>query len=246
VTGGAETALLRVQRHVFEDRPPHLSTAAARSDHSVTLVAAPTESREAREVARVIVELVQNHGLRFDEIAVLLRDPVTYGPLLSDTLLGLGIPCVVDRGLALLRTQAGQSLHLLCQVLMGDYTRSQVLEFLGVAAPPFTALLGELGEYARPAQWEAYSLEAGIVRGAKECHERLSRLVTDREQNLPDGEKAEDVYVLRSFAEFMQGFLAAGENLPRLDNWQGWAEQTLRLLRAYVTPTVYTAEVEQT
>jgi hypothetical protein len=44
----------------------------------------------------------------------------------------------------------------------------------------------------------------------------------------------------------MQGFLAASESLPRLNSWQGWAEQTLRLLRAYVTPTVHTAEVEET
>src|SRR5262249_34396478 len=149
--------------------------------------------------------------LRFHEIAVLPRDTTPYGPLLSETLAGLGIPCFLDSGLPLFRTQAGQSLHLLCQVLTGDYARSRVIEFLGVADPPFATLLSELAEYARPAQWEALSVEAGIVRGAKEWRERLARLVTDREQNHSDETKTEDLYVLQSLARFMQGFLAASE-----------------------------------
>ncbi len=44
----------------------------------------------------------------------------------------------------------------------------------------------------------------------------------------------------------MQGFLAASESLPRVNTWQGWAEETLQLLRAYVSPTIHTAEVEET
>ncbi|HEV8717065.1 MAG TPA: PD-(D/E)XK nuclease family protein [Candidatus Binatia bacterium] len=245
VTEGQENALTRVQRHLFEDRPPRLSAAALKSDRSLTLISAPTESREAREIARVILQLVRDHGLRFHEIGVLLRDAATYGPLLGATLTGLGIPCRLASGLPLIRTPAGQSLHLLCQVLTGNYTRSRVIEFLGVAEPSFATLLGELAEYARPAQWEAFPVEAGIVRGAEEWRERLARLVADRGQNHPDGAKAEDLCVLHAFVAFMQGFLTAGESLPRINTWRGWAEQTLRLLRAYVSPTVHTAEVEE-
>ncbi|HKA53779.1 MAG TPA: PD-(D/E)XK nuclease family protein [Candidatus Binatia bacterium] len=245
VTDGQDNALARVRRHVFEDRPPRLAAAAPKSDRSLTLISAPTEGREAREIARVILQLVRDHGLRFHEIAVLPRDAATYGPLLSETLTGLGIPCHLAGGLPLIRTPAGQSLHLLCQVLTGNYTRSRVIEFLSVADPPFAILLGDLAEYARPAQWEALSVEAGIVRGAEEWRQRLARLLADRGQNPPEGAGAEDLHVLRAFAAFMEGFVTASESLPRADTWRGWAGQTLRLLRAYVSPTAHTAEVEE-
>ena len=246
VTERQENTLTRIQTHLFEDRPPRLSTVTAKSDSSVTLISAPGESREAREIARVILQLVRAHGLRFHEIGVLLRAPAAYGPLLSETLTGLGIPCFLYGGLPLIRTQAGQSLHLLCQVLAEDYIRSRVVEFLGVAEPPFADLLGKLAEHARPAQWEALSLEAGIVRGAEEWRERLSRLAAGREQSYVGGEaEAEDSQVLHSFVTFMQGFLTASESIPRVNTWQGWAEQMLQLLRAYVSPTVHTAEVEE-
>src|SRR5215813_3938689 len=241
-----ENSLTRVQTHLFADRPPHPSAASLRSDSSVTVISAPGESREAREIGRVILELVRDYRLHFHEIGVLLRDAATYGPLLSETLTGLGIPCFLYGGLPLIRTQAGQSLHLLCQVLIEDYTRSRVIEFLGVAEPPFADLLGQLAEHARPAQWEAFSLAAGIVRGAEEWRERLSHLAADCEQGHAGGEaESEDLHALHSFVLFMQGFLAASDSLPRVNTWQGWAEQTLRLLRMYVSPTPHTTEVEE-
>jgi ATP-dependent helicase/nuclease subunit B len=246
VTERQENSLTRVQTHLFADRPSRLSPTTAKSDSSVTVISAPGESREAREIGRVILELVRDYRLHFHEIGVLLRDATTDGVLLSETLTELGIPCFLYSGLPLIRTQAGQSLHLLCQVLTEDYLRSRVIEFLGVAEPPFADLLGELAEYARPAQWEAFSLAAGIVRGAEEWRERLSRLAADREQGHAGGEaEGEDRHVLHSFVTFMQGFLATSDSLLRVNTWQGWAEQTLRLLRTYVSPTAHTTEVEE-
>jgi len=246
VTERQDNALARVQTRLFEERPPQFSIDAAKPDSSVTLILAPGESREAREIARVILQLVREHDFCFQEIGVLLRDPATYGALLAETLIGLGIPCFLYGGLPLIHTQAGQSLLLLCQVLAEDYTRSRVIEFLSVADPPLTSLLGNLAKYARLAQWEAFSLEAGIVKGVGEWRERLAHLEANYEQHGADGEaEAEDREELRAFGEFMQGFLAMCENAPRVNTWQGWAEQTLRLLRTYVSPTDYTAEVEE-
>src|SRR5713101_5037248 len=245
VTEKQENSLTRVQSYLFEDRPSRLSPSAPRPDSSVTLISAPGESREAREIARVILELVRAHGLRFHEIGVLLRAPAAYGPLLSEVLTGLGIPCFLSGGLPLIRTQAGQSLHLLCQVLAENYARSRVVEFLGAAAPPFTNLLSELAEYARPARWEAFSIEAGIVRGAGEWRERLSRLEASHRADGGEDANAEDQQVLRACITFMHEFLTTSESVPRVNTWRGWAEQILRLFRAYVSPTAHTAQVEE-
>ena len=237
-----ESDLVRLQARLFEERPPQPPVATPRPDVSVTLLSAPSESREAREIGRVVLELAREHGLRFHQIGVLLRDSATYGPLLTETLTGLGIPCCLYGGLPLLHTQAGQSLLLLCQVLAEDYARPRVIEFLGVADPPFAALLGELAEYARPARWEAFSLEAGIVRGAQTWGDRLSRPEASRHEDIDAN--SEDQQELHAFVVFMQRFLAASERVPRTNTWRGWAEHTLELLRTYVSPTTHTSQVE--
>ncbi|MGH7965138.1 MAG: PD-(D/E)XK nuclease family protein, partial [Candidatus Binatia bacterium] len=48
-----------------------------------------------------------------------------------------------------------------------------------------------------------------------------------------------------AFVTFMQGFLSAGESGPRVNTWQGWAEQIVQLLRLYVSPTAHSAQLEE-
>jgi hypothetical protein len=108
-------------------------------------------------------------GLRFHEVGIFLRDPATYGQLLVETLQGLGIPCFLSDGAPLIRTPAGQQLLLLCRVLLEDYARSRMLEFIRGADPPFSALLGELADAARLTQWEIFSMRAGVVERWREC-----------------------------------------------------------------------------
>lgn len=245
VTETQRNALTEVQAHLFEKPNGRSARSGVRPDNSLTLISAPGVNREAREIGRTIVELVRHHGLRFHEIGVLLRDPVTYGALLNETLAELGIPCFLHGGLPLIRTQAGHSLHLLCQVLAEDYARSRVIEFLQVAAPPFAELLGDAASYADLARWEAFALEAGVVKGAKEWRERLPRLDTNRDVSDTEGKYgAEDRQTLQAFVDFMQGFLAASEDFPQVNSWRAWAEYTLRLLRSYISATAQTAEVE--
>jgi ATP-dependent helicase/DNAse subunit B len=247
VTETRRNALAEVQAHLFEKPNGRSAKSGARLDNSLLLISAPGVNRETREIGRTIVELVRHNGLRFHEIGVLLRDPATYGALLNETLAELGIPCFLYGGLPLIRTQAGHSLHLLCQVLAEDYTRSRVIEFLQVAAPPFAELLGDAAPHADLARWEAFAFEAGVVKGAKEWRERLPRL--DTNQNASDAEGkygAEDRQTLQTFVDFMQGFLAASEDCPPVNSWHAWAEYTLRLLRSYIAVTAQTAEVEDT
>jgi ATP-dependent helicase/nuclease subunit B len=267
---GPESDLAHMQRWLFEDRPSHArrgaraslqetsSSLSARApetsqhswqpDNSLVVISAPNQSREVREICRTIVTLVRNEGLRFHDIAILLQDPATYGPLLAQTLTGFTIPYVLSTGVPLIQTRAGQSVHLLCQVVAEEYARSRLCEFLAVADPPFAELLGDLSRYVRLDRWQAFSLEAGIVRGATEWQERLLRLAgnlagteAERTEVLPD----EDRPVLHAFVAFMQGFLATCEQMPRVNTFSGWAEHTLRLLRMYVAATSHTAEVEE-
>jgi RecB family exonuclease/superfamily I DNA/RNA helicase len=239
--------LARLQERIFEEHSLSRVPVARHADHSVLFLSAPGVSAEARELGRVILELVRSRGVRFHEIGIFLRDPASYGQLLLETLQGLGIPCVLYEGLPLSQTLAGKRFLLLCQVLLEDYARARVIEFIGVAEPPFAALLGPLAGAARVAQWEQLSVHACIVKGAQAWRERLARLLEIQ----PGSEETKtntltDQQTSRAFLVFMEGFLSASAPRPGTDSWRGWTNLILGLLRRYTSPTEHTAHLEHT
>jgi len=59
--------LARLQARLFEGVSLGPVGTSSRPDDSVTLISAPGESREAREIGRTVLQLVRAHGLRFHE-----------------------------------------------------------------------------------------------------------------------------------------------------------------------------------
>lgn len=235
-----ENNLTHLQRHFFESVSMWSPETSPQPDQSVQLLSVPGENREAREIGRMIFDLVRERGLHFADIAVALPDPVTYGPLFRETFGEWGIPCAAIPPRALLHTQAGQAVRLLCQVLGEDFSRARVFEFLSVARPPFTELLGAHASSAQLARWDTLSLQAGIARGAKEWRERIARLMTTVAQNTTtdlDDASANEQPILQALLLFMERFINDGQLLPAQNSWSGWAEQILRLFTTYSSPS---------
>lgn len=95
-TGSREAAdsdLGRARAFVFAPAapPPRIATG------DVVLFSAPGEARETVEIARRILEEA-GEGMRFDEMAVLLRAPEVYGSLLEAALRRAGVPAYFARG----------------------------------------------------------------------------------------------------------------------------------------------------
>ncbi|MBI3247727.1 MAG: PD-(D/E)XK nuclease family protein [Deltaproteobacteria bacterium] len=241
-----ERNLARLQARIFEERVSVRARPATKTDPSVLILSAPGEQQEAREIGRLILEFVRTHGVRFHEFGVLLRDPGSYGQLFVETLAGLGIRCFLHGGLPLLQTVAGKQLVLLCHVLLEDYARARVFEFLSVADPPFATLLGGLAEAARPASWETFSVQAGIVKGAHVWRDRLSRLLHEQPTEEEFEKRAQpDRHALQAFSVFMDGFLAVSKPRPAVDSWRGWARFMTDLLHRYASPTSDTSRIEE-
>jgi ATP-dependent helicase/DNAse subunit B len=235
-----KTNLAYLQRRFFESVSMWPTESPPQLDQSVRILSVPGENREAREIGRMIFDLVRERGLHFADIAVALPDPMTYGPLFRETFAEWGIPCAAMPPRALLHTQAGQAVRLLCQVLVEDFSRARVFEFLSVARPPFTELLGEHAVHAQPARWDTLSLQAGIARGANEWRERLAHLTTTVERNTTtdlDDAAATEPHILQALVLFMERFITNSQLLPAHNSWQGWAEQTLRLFTTYSAPS---------
>jgi ATP-dependent helicase/nuclease subunit B len=91
---GAETGdLASLRRHLFSDAaPPERAL-----DGGLEVFSAPGEGREAVEIARRILAEARR-GVRFDEIAILVRTPHQYHGLLEHALDRAGIKAWFDRG----------------------------------------------------------------------------------------------------------------------------------------------------
>lgn len=251
----AESGLSRLHRSLFEEVPqttpdrvddrPHEDISSA-SAVPVRCLAAPSYSREAREISRMVLSLVRDHRLRFSEIGIVLRDPARYGPLLTETFKNLGIPSWLSGGLPLLHTSAGRALHLLCRMLVEDYAPDRVFEFLRASQPPYASLLPDaMVQHAQPDRWHALVQQAGIVSGRREWQRGLAQLEKAYEAEKGADQATAVLPMLQACMAFMRGLFAAAEPRPSRPSWHAWADYSWRLYRTYSGTTVYTDHIEE-
>ena len=91
--GGPARSLDRVQRHLFAE----VSPAEAARTGDLEVFSAPGEGRECVEIARRILREAEA-GVRFDQMAVLLRAPLQYRAHLEESLQRAGVPAFFARG----------------------------------------------------------------------------------------------------------------------------------------------------
>jgi CRISPR/Cas system-associated exonuclease Cas4 (RecB family) len=89
------TGLARLRRYLFDadQAPPQHDTL----DDTVHFFSAPGEGRESVEIARRILAEARR-GVRFDEMAVLVRSPAAYFGLVEHALARANVPAWFDRG----------------------------------------------------------------------------------------------------------------------------------------------------
>ena len=86
--------LARVRRYLFAS---DVQSPPREQDGSLELFSAPGEGREAVEIARRVLREARR-GVRFDEMAILIRTPHAYFGLVEQALARAGIPGWFDRG----------------------------------------------------------------------------------------------------------------------------------------------------
>ena len=123
------TTLDRVRRQVFA---PQLEQAAV--DETVEFFSAPGEGLECVEIARRARRLAAA-GVPFDSMAVLLRNPEKYQPLLEDALRRAGVNAFFPRGSAR-PDPAGRAFLALLQCAAEDCSASRFAEYLSLAQVP--------------------------------------------------------------------------------------------------------------
>ena len=124
------TTLARVRRQVFV---PQIEKAPV--DSTLAVFSAPGEGLECVEIARRIRKLAAAGAVPFDRVAVLLRSPEKYQPLLEDALRRAAIPAFFPRGTAR-PDPAGRAFLALLQCAAEDCSASRFAEYLSLAQVP--------------------------------------------------------------------------------------------------------------
>lgn len=199
-----DTTLDRVRQNLFAaDALPECAP-----DDTVVLFSAPGEGREAVEIARAILSEAQR-GVRFDAMAVALRNPAHYVPHLETALRRAGIPYYLACG-ARRPDAAGRAFLALLACGAENYSARRFAEYLSLGQVPRTAAPGSavttpsdptlraaLGlpedveeeepsddeaALREPWKWEEFIVEAAVLGGADRWARRLAGL--EREYGL--------------------------------------------------------------
>ena len=128
----AETAssLSQVRRNLFSASPP----LNAETDASVEFFSAAGDGLESVEIARRILALA-DQGIAFDQIAILLRGPERYQPLLEEALRRAGIPGWFSHGVAR-PDPAGRAFLSLLACASEHCSASRFAEYLSLGQVP--------------------------------------------------------------------------------------------------------------
>lgn len=226
-------ALTHLTQHLFSD-----GAAAGEENQAISIISAPGELREVREIARRITQ----EGLRKEsglwDCGILPRAPDAYTAIIRETTRGLGLKSYMPNGMPLSGTHAGRSLILLLDILRNDYGRRSVMEFATFAR--LGAPFDEDTPANQPACWDVISMEAGIVGGEEEWIERLSTLLTDVGREYDDSEAGwrrtvpGGVPSVEALIRFVNALRKVLTPVAEADNWQGKVEAAESALRALV------------
>jgi hypothetical protein len=197
----ASSALTRLREHVFSTSAP----APGELDSSLEFGSATDEARECVEIARSILFAVDT-GLRFDDVAILLRNPEAYQPLIEDALRRAGVPAFFSHG-SRRPNPAGRALLALLACVSEGLTASRFSEYLSLGQvpepdpngepprrnPDWVPVQGELfpetvpdekppvrsapeRELRSPQHWERLLVDAAVIGGRDRWVRRLNGL----------------------------------------------------------------------
>ena len=211
------SSLESLQRYLFSgDAVPPRD-----EDGSVEIFSTSGEALECVEIARRIAAAV-DRGVPFDQIAIAVRSPERYQPLVTEGLRRAGIPVHCTRG-SRRPDVGGRSFLALLHCAEEGLSASRFAEYLSLGQMP------EDEEPRTPAAWERLLVDAAVIGGPERWQTRLDGLREEfhrryREEE-DEGERARlerritNVENLRAFALPVIGRLAA---LPARAAWGDW------------------------
>ncbi len=250
-----ESSVEHLRRYLFAVSPPKYKE----SDGAFDIFSAPGEALEAVEIARRILRFTRQ-GVAFDRIAILLRSPERYQPVIEDALRRARIPAYFSRGTAR-PDPGGRAFLALLACAAEKCSASRFAEYLSLGQLPDNAdratdwvgaddeLLSSAApeapenhpEKPAPSAWERLLVDAAVIGGSDRWERRLRGLERELELHLDALEREEDegsrrhaarqLEQLRQFEHFALPLIETLDSLPEKGLWKDWLESLEALAR---------------
>jgi ATP-dependent helicase/nuclease subunit B len=214
------------------------------------VISAPGEAREAREDVRRIVRLLEEHGLTYQDVAVLTRSAKTYSDLFGEEFANLGARPYRETPPPLSRTRPGRALVKLTEAVMSGFARRDVLEFLSLAelmpcALPDSAeprdTLGAPGCDVPVSDWNKATMLAGVTSGRDGWLERLgalrTRLLGAESESSFAAAHGHLVHSIGPLAEIIETLASGLPGIEERDSVSGFLDRFVAVFRAITRPT---------
>ena len=226
---GGQGALARMQARLFAQAKAPPATASPTLDGSVLVLSAAGESLEAVEIARLIQEAAAE-GVRYHEMAVLLRSPDAYNVALASAFFRAGIDAFFVEGVPRV-DPAARGLSLLLDLVGADLDRGRVMEFLTTARVRWASVLGPEADVS-PSRWDRLSARAGIVSGLAAWRTRLAKAREDREARLYEDDR--DLRLYDGLLRLIERLAEDLASIPGTGSWAAFLDATLSLLDGWI------------
>lgn len=221
-------SLAHLRRNLFVPS----SEALADADGGFEFFSAPGEGLEAVEIARRILRLARA-GLAFDQVAIFLRNPERYQPMVEDALRRAEIPAHFSRGTAR-PDPSGRAFLALLHCAAENLSASRFAEYMSLGQIPqaprpvewvapeedVDAEPGPESDKPTPRRWEQYLVDAAVIGGRDRWERRLRGLEAEWSLNADDN--SERLTQLRNLREFALPLIDALGALPRRATWRDW------------------------
>ncbi len=193
-------------------------------------ISAPDPESEVREVVRALVARA-DAGQSLHDVAVVWRVAEPHARLLHERLGEAGIPVYGPAVRRLSDTVSGRTLTALIDLVERDFRRNDVLALLAGAPIRETAT----GPIVPVDRWDRLSRRAGVVAGADQWRDRLTRRREDVVTRAwdPDPERLEaELDRIDRFREFVDELVArTSETFSTWSDWSAWA---IALVQRYI------------
>lgn len=250
----AESSLEHLRKYLFAASPP----ACAAADRAFDIFSAPGEALEAVEIARRILRFA-GQSVPFDRMAILLRDPDRYQPVMEDALRRARVPAYFSRGTAR-PDPGGRAFLVLLACAAEKCPASRFAEYLSLGQVPAEVSAGgwvgpedellssgpqpvppDNAEKAAPSAWEKLLVDAAVIGGRERWARRLRGLEREFELRIAALEREDDeesrrhverqLDQLRQFEQFALPLIETLDALPVAALWKDWLESLDALAR---------------
>jgi len=212
-----ESGLESLQRYLFSPEAVPLRE----PDDSVAIFSTSGEALECVEIARRIGAAVEN-GVTFDQIAIPVRSPERYQPLVVEGLRRAGIPVHCTRG-SRRPDVAGRSFLALLHCAEERLSASRFAEYLSLGQMP------DDEEPRTPAAWERLLVDAAVIGGADRwaarldgLREELHRRHSDEEEEAERERLERRIASIENLKAFALPIVERLADLPERATWGEW------------------------